>query len=59
WIAWSSQFHSYKKWTISHIRQLTCIWESTHDNSPSTNCIAVTILQNTLTSNIEAPNLLQ
>ncbi|KAL4307090.1 hypothetical protein AHAS_Ahas16G0243500 [Arachis hypogaea] len=26
WIAWSSQFHSYKKWTISHIRQLTCIW---------------------------------
>ncbi|QHO01389.1 uncharacterized protein DS421_13g414610 [Arachis hypogaea] len=22
WIAWSSQFHGYKKWTISHIRQL-------------------------------------
>ncbi|KAL4329532.1 hypothetical protein AHAS_Ahas13G0309500 [Arachis hypogaea] len=23
WISWCSQFHGYKKWTISHIRQLT------------------------------------
>ncbi|XP_057734762.1 serine/threonine-protein phosphatase 7 long form homolog [Arachis stenosperma] len=22
WIAWCSQFHGYKKWTIAHIRQL-------------------------------------